>query len=435
MFTPPIALLAFANDREGRFLRNIGEEQRAIQQALQPLADKKLLELVILPSAEAGDIFDAFRKYKDRIRLFHYGGHARDLELMLSRSDKPFDIPTFAQYLKKQRGLKWVFMNGCATAAQQVPFQKAGIPHLVLTDVSIHDEAGKTFAETLYQNLASGRGLNRSFEEASAEVQNQLGGQRRDVVWQHLDDETNGSLPWRLYAYPEDQQDFALNVKRPVWPWMAGAASLVILVVSVYVFKPAPKPFDLTLLVQDARGKPIQALAAGDILQVRDELLTDTVAYCKIALLLDGEPKWGEIDREGNVYFRQIAPRFKNREVPVRLDECFWQLADTTQRISLDAAQLPLRITRTEKLCNLRGRVKIKFGEPLSGLLLEIRALPDASQVLAEGKSDEQGRFEITIPPDRCARQYVLQAIHPDQHYPVRDTILPESGDHLFLIE
>ncbi|MCB0839248.1 MAG: hypothetical protein KDD99_21400 [Bacteroidetes bacterium] len=144
---PPIILLAFANDREGEFLRNISEEHRVIKQALIPLVDRGLLIIEELPSATADDIFDAFRKYKDRIQVFHYGGHAQDLELLLNGAEKSFDVVSFAEYLSHQQGLKLVFINGCATATQQIPLQKAGIPWLILTDTAINDSGAKNFAE------------------------------------------------------------------------------------------------------------------------------------------------------------------------------------------------------------------------------------------------------------------------------------------------
>jgi len=81
---PPVILLAFANDRSGRFLRSIAEEQRRITQALAPLVDQKLLRVEVLSNATAADIFAAFRRYRDRIRVFHYGGHAQELDLLLS---------------------------------------------------------------------------------------------------------------------------------------------------------------------------------------------------------------------------------------------------------------------------------------------------------------------------------------------------------------
>ena len=163
--------------------------------------------------------------------------------------------------------------------------------------------------------------------------------------------------------------------------------------------------------------------------------MTDTLQFCKVFLLLEGNQVPGQIDDQGNILFRQIDARFKGIQADLTLNDCFWEMADTTQIITLQPPSQPLLLSRGEILCYVRGRVKFKFGDPIPDLPIEIRALPDASQVLTTGKSDKDGHFNLQVPPDRCARQYIIQVDHPQLHIPVRDTVYPESGDFLFLIK
>ena len=79
---PPAAiLLAFANDwvDDRRHLRSLLEESKAIDKALAPMVETGAL---VVPSpihnATVDEVVGAFRRrqYRDRIRIFHFGGHA-----------------------------------------------------------------------------------------------------------------------------------------------------------------------------------------------------------------------------------------------------------------------------------------------------------------------------------------------------------------------
>lgn len=375
MANTPIILLAFANDREGRFLRSIAEEQRSIRKALAPLVEKKLLQLEELPNATGEDIFDAFRNFGDRIKIFHYGGHAQDLELLLSGSNEPLDVRGLAQFLGQQKGIELVFMNGCATAAQQAPFQKAGIPRLILTDTPISDQAALHFASQFYQSLAVGHPISQSFEEAEGATVAQLGGQRRSLVFEEVEAQEARALPWRLYD--PDSESWALAIKAP-FPWkITGLATGLLAMISVgaYWFWLNVLPFDMHLPIQYPAGISDQlhfATPHNDIHHVLNLQLPDR-----------------RLDLELEAGSALEVPQVKGShgKVPISLDSKFLILADSLIQISKTPE--PLRLLWHPNLTQIRGWVRGESGESLPGV--QIRSGGSSTS------SGEDGRFVLPV--------------------------------------
>ena len=123
----PIIFLAFANDRqdqvESRYLRNLPEEARRLQRALTRAQDEGLCRLVVRQNATLDDILDVFQHpdHRNRIAVFHYGGHATSYELLFETEEgRPAaaDADGLAAFLGQQTGLELVFLNGCSTQRQ-----------------------------------------------------------------------------------------------------------------------------------------------------------------------------------------------------------------------------------------------------------------------------------------------------------------------------
>ena len=83
----PVVFLAFANERsEGTgYLRHLPEEARTLEQILNVARQAGLCELVLRYNATADDILRVFQshEYRNRIAIFHYGGHANSYQLLL----------------------------------------------------------------------------------------------------------------------------------------------------------------------------------------------------------------------------------------------------------------------------------------------------------------------------------------------------------------
>jgi len=123
--TKPVIFLAFANDREGKtgYLRNLPEEARQLYAVLDAAAQAGLCEVVMQQNVTVDSVLDTFQdaRYRDRIAIFHYGGHAESYELLLETADgkrAAADAGGLAAFLSRQRGLQLVFLNGCSTQPQ-----------------------------------------------------------------------------------------------------------------------------------------------------------------------------------------------------------------------------------------------------------------------------------------------------------------------------
>ena len=201
----PILFLATANDRDdrARYLRNLADEARQVQRALAAAERRGHCELVLRQNATAGDILDVFQdaRYRDRIALFHFGGHADGYRLLLETAagtPAAADAGGLARFLAQQRGLQLVFLNGCSTEGQVIDLLDAGVPAVIATDQAVDDAMATAFANRFYQGLAGGAAIATAFEEARAAMQMQGG-----AFFRHIgaaeEDNGDGRIPWRLH--------------------------------------------------------------------------------------------------------------------------------------------------------------------------------------------------------------------------------------------
>ncbi len=82
----PVVFLAFANARDDGvpYLRNLPQEARWLRLALRRAERAGLCQLVERNNATLEDILDVFQdpEYRNRIAVFHYGGHANGYQLL-----------------------------------------------------------------------------------------------------------------------------------------------------------------------------------------------------------------------------------------------------------------------------------------------------------------------------------------------------------------
>src|SRR5262249_52033787 len=115
----PIILLAFANEQGGgAYLRNLPEESRRLRTILEDAERKGLCRLIVRTNATLDEILGVFTEYRDRVVVFHYGGHADSGRLLLE-SAAPGGAGAhaggLAAFLGQRRGLCLVFLNGRST--------------------------------------------------------------------------------------------------------------------------------------------------------------------------------------------------------------------------------------------------------------------------------------------------------------------------------
>lgn len=186
----PVIFLAFANDRDDTvgYLRNLPDETRRLRAALESAEQAGLCEVVIRSNSTAADIFKVFqdRKYRNRIGIFHYGGHANGYQLLLESAAgqaASADAGGLAAFLAQQQGLQLVFLNGCSTLQQSQGLLDANISAVISTSRSIDDRVATEFSYHFYQALGSGAGLQKAFDEASAAVETTQGKDTRSLYF------------------------------------------------------------------------------------------------------------------------------------------------------------------------------------------------------------------------------------------------------------
>ena len=206
----PVIFLAFANDKDDH-LPLLDEERKVINGHLLPLANQQYLQLVIEPSATTADISRFITDLKDRINIFHYGGHADSKEILLQ--DQTANSDGIAQLLALQKELKVVFLNGCSTRAQVGLLQELGIPAVIATSIPIADQSARTFSDVFYRALAEDHTLEEAYKLAAANhlmTTGQAAGINRGL---RVKKEETDPLPWGLYI--TEGKEAVLNWKIP----------------------------------------------------------------------------------------------------------------------------------------------------------------------------------------------------------------------------
>ncbi len=178
----PVIFLAFANARDDSvpYLRNLPDEQRQIRNALEPARAAGLCEIIERYNVTAQDIWEVFQHpdYRDRIAIFHFGGHANGYQLLLENAagkSSPAYAKGLAEFLGQQRGLQLVFLNGCSTQPQVVGLLESNVSVVIATSQVIIDQIATQFASRFYAGLASGRSIRIAFNEAVASLKAEIG--------------------------------------------------------------------------------------------------------------------------------------------------------------------------------------------------------------------------------------------------------------------
>lgn len=208
MSKKPIIFLAFANDRvdDTAYLRNLPKELHGIRKALEKAIQEGLCEVVERANATIDTILDVFQdaRYRDRIAIFHYGGHANGYQLLLENLDGSHSSAHsegLVSFLAKQIGLKLIFLNGCSSQQQALDLVHEGLPAVIGTSQSINDDVATMLSLRFYQALGNGAKLERAWIEAVDQAKIQKGtANMRDLFWDGAEMEAEPDrFPWEIY--------------------------------------------------------------------------------------------------------------------------------------------------------------------------------------------------------------------------------------------
>jgi len=209
----PVIFLAFANEigqqETQGYLRELPKEVRHLREVLKQAERDGLCELVIRTNATSQDIFSVFQsaEYRDRIAIFHYGGHANDYQLMLESADgeaHAADAGGLAAFFGQQNGLELVFLNGCSTQNQARGLLDANVSAVIATSRAIEDAVATQFAGHFYTGLAGGATVQVAFNEAEGAIITDRGSDRanlyREIGTSVHKDIIADDNPWHLFV-------------------------------------------------------------------------------------------------------------------------------------------------------------------------------------------------------------------------------------------
>lgn len=207
----PVIFLVFANDKvdNTQYLRNLSAESHGINKALEAAARSGLCDVVEKYSASVDDIVDVFTdpRYKSRISIFHYGGHANGFSLLLESIDGSKNLTHkdgLVPFLARQENLKLVFLNGCSSEGQASDLLRAGIPAVIGTTSAINDEVATGLAIRFYGSLANGAGIEKAWADGTDEVKIEHGAKDTRALFWEDKKEPNDHFPWIIQFKAED---------------------------------------------------------------------------------------------------------------------------------------------------------------------------------------------------------------------------------------
>ncbi|NUO01331.1 MAG: CHAT domain-containing protein, partial [Saprospiraceae bacterium] len=178
-----------------------------------PLASEQYFQIHTEPSATTKDLTRYIAEFKDRIAVFHYGGHAGSEQIFLT--DVTANASGLAQLLAAQPNLNLVFLNGCSTKAQVDLLLELGVPAVIATSVPVSDPGAKDFADVFYKSMAAEHSIESAFKLAAANyllLKGEAVGIYRGISL-HTPDQEKETLPWGLYV--KKDKDAALDWKLP----------------------------------------------------------------------------------------------------------------------------------------------------------------------------------------------------------------------------
>lgn len=207
MIKRPIIFMAFANDSDNH-LDMLKQEGRDVFRILSPIHDAQYIEVHREESAQLEDIFFNLNRFRDRLTIFHYGGHATGTKLVLEEGDA--QAKGLAELLGEEKELQLVVLNGCSTKEQVQQLLDHGIKAVIATSVPVKDQMALDFAVQFYQALVNQSNLESAFRIAIAYLSSKHKTSPEPLVehYRGFDlplqtDKGKEVLPWGLYIHAD----------------------------------------------------------------------------------------------------------------------------------------------------------------------------------------------------------------------------------------
>jgi hypothetical protein len=181
-----------------------------------------------------------------------------------------------------------------------------------------------------------------------------------------------------------------------------GGPAVVFVAVLILGFKlPSPQtPFNLTVFVQEEKeGKNLALKTAG-----------------YVVIDIGPDRRVEQIGAKGDAYFPGIPANFRGENARIWVDSDTFEVADASKEYSLGETSLYVDVRRKER--KVFGRVQDARGNSLAGVEIRVAHLT--------ATTDKLGEFEVTIPGDRMAEEFDLEAVAPGFEA-TRSVVVPNS--------
>lgn len=216
----PVILLAFANSnpQSTTYLRNLAQEAIGLREVLTNGEEHRLCEFEIITDATYESIVRVFQqqKYRGRIAIFHYAGHAGTDQLFLkdqAGGTQSVHSRGLIPFLADQPSLQLVFLNGCHTHKIADGLTHSGVPAVIGTSFAIRDDVATRLAINFYRGLTHGLQLESVWKDAIHQINATEDGaemsQREEVIFREdmrLDGHEVMRLPWSI-SFSQGKED------------------------------------------------------------------------------------------------------------------------------------------------------------------------------------------------------------------------------------
>ncbi|WBM74218.1 CHAT domain-containing protein [Saprospira grandis] len=222
----PVILLNFANQQDAH-LDLLKEESSRLNDILSIAHDQGSIELYREENVNVDQLIKALNRFKERIIVFHYAGHADGNSLHFDGDTA--EAVGLAELLGQLPNLKFVFLNGCSTQAQVDYLLEKGVKAVIATSVAIADDKALLFSETFYRALANRSTIDSAFQFAVGALRTHFGNSFTARIFiQGEEFDRSAAMPWGLFLNKEARAvlDWSLptsvteidNIKPPANP-------------------------------------------------------------------------------------------------------------------------------------------------------------------------------------------------------------------------
>lgn len=213
----PLVLSVFVNGGIEKDLPYVELEQQSLLKTFSSIHDK--YSYINIPNVTIDNFYEILIKRKDKIILFHFGGHA-DTKSLFFKNARGFGAG-IAHFFKKHN-LRLVFLNGCNTYGQAKDFLDIGVSAVIVTICPVTDNWAYEFAHFFYDALANDHTFKESFTYAESVLKTKYSSysdKSGEIIFYRdtpdsFGEKKHSDAPWRLYVYDQSVINWKLIEER-----------------------------------------------------------------------------------------------------------------------------------------------------------------------------------------------------------------------------